>query len=423
MVPKKIGVIFTVWAVLLVVASAQGYQNAAHRSLEGEYDCFCTDGVAYCSDTEAISSCHCDGDFLHCSDHDDHGDDHGDGNDSGDKPWGTVIGASLIINLSTLSGIFILGGHWIRKAVCRNWQPKKEVGNLWAELIIPMFACGALLGTTFFLLLPEALHMIQAGLGGGHDDHGHRLLEGDEGPGESATTWRFGSSVMGGFLIPVLLQTFFPHSHNHSHGCEDSCQEDGAETPEKEPSSDETPEKSTSESDKLNDDDEYMTICGCVQLKNLSLFISMNFGELLHNFTDGIFVGAAYLGCGPAVGNSVVAATVFHEIPNQLAGYLVMVNQNGINPFVALVLNFLFGLSVLAGAILVLLAEPGKVAVGCIFCIGGGIFLHVAISEMLGTAERYRSKKIHFVYVIAAFMVGAVPIGLVLLDHEHCGGH
>ena len=52
-----------------------------------------------------------------------------------------------------------------------------------------------------------------------------------------------------------------------------------------------------------------------------------------------------------------------------------MVNQNGINPFVALVLNFLFGLSVLAGAILVLLAEPGKVVVGCIFCIGGGIFL------------------------------------------------
>lgn len=134
----QIKIICTLWAVLLVVASAQGYQNVAHRSLEGEYDCFCTDGVAYCSGTEAISSCHCDGDFLHCSDHGD-GDDNG--NDLGEKPWGTVIGASLIINLATLSGIFVLGGHWIRKAVCRNWQPEKEVGKLWAELIIPMFAC------------------------------------------------------------------------------------------------------------------------------------------------------------------------------------------------------------------------------------------------------------------------------------------
>lgn len=116
-------------------------------------------------------------------------------------------------------------------------------------------------------------------------------------------------------MIPVLLQTFFPHSHNHSHGCDESAQDDGAATLEKKQSSDETPENSavetTSESDKMSDDDEYMTICGCVRLKNLSLFISINFGELLHNFTDGIFVGAAYLGCGPAVGNSVVAATVF----------------------------------------------------------------------------------------------------------------
>lgn len=59
------------------------------------------------------------------------------------------------------------------------------------------------MGTSFFLLLPEALQLIQAGLGGGHDDHGHRLLEGDEGPGESASTWRFGSSVMGTYMSEI----------------------------------------------------------------------------------------------------------------------------------------------------------------------------------------------------------------------------
>jgi zinc transporter ZupT len=283
--------------------------------------------------------------------------------------------------------------------------------------------------------------MIASEFSGGHDDH--RLLEGDHDDhddhgDESAATWRWGASIMGGFLFPVVLHAFFPNNHpvGHSHDDDNKAEEspspaaeesadsesgaDGADAVVdlEKPISDKTEE--ASDTDESNEDG-YVTLCGCLRLKNVSLFMSMNLGEMLHNFTDGIFVGAAYIGCGPALGNSVVLTTILHEIPNQLAGYLVMVNQNGIDPIVALFLNFLFGLSVLVGALVVLTLDVGNNAIGCIFAIGGGVFLHVAISEMLGTAERNVMRKQHWLWVLISFVFGAVLIGLVLMNHDHCG--
>ena len=301
------------------------------------------------------------------------------------------------------------------------------------------------MATTFFLLLPEALHIIADGLAerledhDDHDDHRFRLLSGDhddhgDGPHveEADITWRWGASVMGGFLFPVVLHAFFPsptHDYGHDDTHDHNRSADRRVDVEKTAAVDESQmmrgvsDNRTEGSDSSDsDDDEYTTFC-CVRLKNLSLFLSFNLGEMLHNFTDGIFVGAAYMGCGSVMGNSVAIATVVHEIPNQLAGYLVMVNQNGIRPCTALLLNFLFGLSVVVGALLVLSLTPSDVAVGSIFAIGGGIFLHVAISEMLGTAERNIEKPKWWLYVFLAFFVGAVLIGMVLINHEHCGEH
>jgi hypothetical protein len=248
---------------------------------------------------------------------------------------------------------------------------------------------------------------------------------------------------MGGFLFPVLLHVFFPshtheptHTHDHTHD-EDDAEGDAEGDAEAEANKkvDETAittgadegQKADSKtentaSDTASDDGEYLTFC-CVRMKNVPLFLSFNLGEMLHCFTDGIFVGAAYMGCGNAMGNSVTVATIAHEIPNQLAGYLVMVNQNGINPWTAILLNFLFGLIVLVGALVVLVAEPGNVGIGSIFAIGAGIFIHVSATEMLGLAERSIERQRWWAYVFLSFFVGAVLIGFVLFDHVHCGGH
>jgi len=114
--------------------------------------CQCTGGNITCSDNDALNHCHCHDGDVHCEadedhedgheDHEDHDHDH-DHSDHSDeeKPWGTVIGASFIINITTLSGIFLVGGHWFRNLLCPTLHPNKAVGRLWANVIIPMFAC------------------------------------------------------------------------------------------------------------------------------------------------------------------------------------------------------------------------------------------------------------------------------------------
>lgn len=425
-----------------------GHEEEAIATLED--NCRCMEGnIMFCSDVDSLKHCHCEGDgHLHCETDEDHYDDHdehaahdhanhsGHGHDgeesdsseftAGDKPWGFVIGASILVNLTTLTGVVVVGGHWTRNLLCPSWKPNPTLGHIWTNLLIPMFAAGTLLATTFFLLLPEALHIIGDGLA--------KAVGEGANVEESQITWRWGASIMGGFLFPVLLHACFPSSHGHHDAIHTHVEAERDETSNR--SSEEIAEEAATaevpvpmgdlekEKDVIeNDGIEYITICGCIRLKELPLFLAFNLGEMLHNFTDGIFIGAAYLQCGSTVGNSVALATILHEIPNQLAGYLVMVHQNGIRPVLALFLNFMFGLSILAGALVVLVLTPGDITIGCIFSIGGGIFLHVAIFEMLGHAERHVVHKRDWGYAFLAFLIGAVLIGMVLINHKHCGGH
>mmetsp|Transcript_47845 Transcript_47845/g.54207 ORF Transcript_47845/g.54207 Transcript_47845/m.54207 type:complete len:691 (+) Transcript_47845:139-2211(+) len=489
-------------------------------------DCHCDGDVPHCADPSHEASyscnedvdCHCDGDVPHCSDPSDElsysCDDEEEEfqmNDDGTKPWGEVVLFSLVINISTLAGVVVVAAMWLVKKVSPNCQTNKATVRLWVEVLIPMFACGALLATTFFILLPESYVIVMSEFTGGdpHAGHNHRrFLSGDdeeeEPKGEAAGTWRWGSSIMGGFWIPVIMHACFPHDHNHGdnhdgHGGDDDHGHDHGHNhnhDQKGTGSDDSTEKSpttqgihnsskldqsettmattayrtSSLEDSTNDllkespldseletgggvvlasasqkkasraseivtfidrdddndnyenenDADYIIICGMLRLKNLPLFISMNIGEALHNFTDGVFVGTALLSCGRNMAISIALATILHELPNQLAGWFVMVNQNGINPWIALLLNFLFGLSILLGGLLVFLFDFSQVMIGCVLAIGGGTFIHVAIGELLQNAERNITHGIQMLYAFVAFLVGAIPIGLILINHEHC---
>mmetsp|Transcript_10837 Transcript_10837/g.12178 ORF Transcript_10837/g.12178 Transcript_10837/m.12178 type:complete len:640 (-) Transcript_10837:83-2002(-) len=514
-------------------------ENEDHHDDHSE-DCHCDGDIPHCATlafetsfhcgehhNEEEINCHCDGDIPHCEDPadapsyncDEHSDGQHEGHDehqtmeeNGDKPWWEVVIFSLVINVSTLAGVVVVAAMWLVKKVSPNCQTNKATVRLWVEVLIPMFACGALLATTFFILLPESYVIVMSEFTGGdpHAGHNHRrFLSGDdeeeEPKGAAAGQWRWGSSIMGGFWIPVIMHACFPHDHNHGgnndghgHGGDDDHhhhhdqKEHGSDSTDKSPTTGKSSvEKSDAtlattaynrastleEEDSTNDlknlenefaysttnsptaleesatnntasakasraseivtfterginvndtadfddEDEYVVCCcGMLRLKNLPLFISMNIGEALHNFTDGVFVGTALLSCGRNMAISIALATILHELPNQLAGWFVMVNQNGINPWIALLLNFLFGLSILLGGLLVFLFEFSQVAIGCVLAIGGGTFIHVAIGELLQNAERNITHGIQMLYAFVAFLVGAIPIGLILINHEHC---
>ena len=151
-------------------------------------------------------------------------------------------------------------------------------------------------------------------------------------------------------------------------------------------------------------------------------------GDFMHNFCDGIFIGSAFALCGNSMGWSVTAATVYHELAQEISDFVVLTHpkQGALKALTALGFNFVSGLSVLIGVLVILSQDLSNLETGMILAYGGGIYLQIAASECMPKIYKAaQTGQQHFIGFFA-FFVGALAIGLVLLDHVHCeagGGH
>ena len=68
------------------------------------------------------------------------------------KPWSDAIGAAIVVNIVTLSGVIFLS-----PSVAKKQKAYPEV----VSCIINAFAAGALLSAAFYLMLYEATHLIK----------------------------------------------------------------------------------------------------------------------------------------------------------------------------------------------------------------------------------------------------------------------
>ena len=305
------------------------------------------------------------------------------------KPWGAAIGAAIIVNITTLTGV-VLTVPAIAKAVA-NYPKAFEVS-------CNGFAAGALLAAAFYLLLHEATHYITADT-------------------EALAAARWGTMILLGFLTAFIFETVV-----------------AAVLP---PPADEVP---VSAPTKSPDEEAVIAVpAGDVEKSAIDqpvasiatqrrVFTGVIVGDFMHNFCDGIFIGSAFALCGDTMGWSVTAATVYHEIAQEISDFVVLTDpkQGALKPFTALGFNFVSGLSVLLGVIVILSAELSNLDTGMILAYGGGIYLQIAASECMpkiyNAATSVQLRLIGFF----AFFVGALAIGLVLLDHKHCeagGGH
>lgn len=49
-------------------------------------------------------------------------------------------------------------------------------------------------------------------------------------------------------------------------------------------------------------------------------------GDLVHNFADGVTIGAAFLSCSSTIGWTVTASAIAHELPHELADFMALIN-------------------------------------------------------------------------------------------------
>jgi zinc transporter ZupT len=407
-------------------------------------------------------------------------DDHDD-DDHDEKPWGKVIVASLIINLVSFSGLFfVVFGTFTRK----HYGPSlKHKGWKFTSNIIPSFACGALLATTVFLIIPESLGMILSHLeghseedshtdydslaetGDDHDGHDHRFLQDDHDDHDehedfdSAVAWRFGTCLLAGFLIPVITGMLVSGGEHKPKEC-DVCEEDKIPNKlidEGSPEDATDPEGKTNVScdedcthkqecdetcnvkcdgdhvsqDHGHDDHDHKhehshpghsdESIDSSPVINYSLASSILMGDFFHNFADGIFVGTAFTLCSYDLAVTISVATIYHEIAQEIADFYILTKHCNLKIWVALLLNFLGGLSVLIGALLVLTVDITSMISGCILAVGAGVYVNIAATECLPRALETHDCRKDKIMSIISFFVGVVPIGLVLLNHLHCG--
>jgi zinc transporter ZupT len=333
----------------------------------------------------------------------------------------------------------------IRQGVLTKASSELKGHGKLIDIVIPSFAVGALMATAVFLVLPEALHLIEGSHGQGGDDHsghGHRFLQNEHegnGDNEGVVFAKWGCGILGGFLLPAFLSLFcHGQSVHEDDGSVDSDGEDCKSCMEKDcgfvgsdnsVSVDDADEEAASvpEAPALMSD--HQVVIGevneaiSVQIKSLinyRLAIAVLVGDIFCNLADGIFIGAAFLGCSSATAISITLIALVHEVPQELADFVILTRYAGLSATTAFILNFVTGLSVCVGGLIVFASKPTDEAVGLVLAIAGGVYLSLAASESMPRVARYTESTSDKALSLFLTVLGTIPLGLVLLNHQHC---
>ncbi|MEI6587921.1 MAG: ZIP family metal transporter [Candidatus Moraniibacteriota bacterium] len=138
-------------------------------------------------------------------------------------------------------------------------------------------------------------------------------------------------------------------------------------------------------------------------------------GDSLHNFVDGMVIGASYLVSIP-VGIATTVAVVFHEIPQEIGDFASLI-YGGFSRKKALILNFLSALMAVFGALLILsfdLKIDGLEEFLIPFAAGG--FIYIAGTDLIPELHKHNEAK-KGVFQVLAFLLGiGLMLGMLLVE-------
>ncbi|XP_045037692.2 zinc transporter ZIP4 isoform X2 [Desmodus rotundus] len=282
--------------------------------------------------------------------------------------------ATLLIGLCSVFGLLLLS--------CTSCSTA-------AHYIIQTFlgmAVGALTGDALLHLTPKVLGLHQHG-GHGGDSHNPQ------------PTWRLLAAI-GGLYTFFLFEKLFdlllpldpedePHSHTghsgHSHGMSLQLAPRELQQP-KQPHegsradlvAEESPELLSPGPRRLNP-----------ELRLLPYMITL--GDGLHNFADGLAVGAAFTSSWKT-GLATSLAVFCHEVPHELGDFAALLHA-GLSAPRALLLNVASALTAFAGLYVALGVGVSEESEFWILAVAIGLFLYVALCDMLPAMLRVRDPR------------------------------
>lgn len=326
--------------------------------------------------------------------------------------WVRAMGCSLLVSLASLICLILL------PVIFLKGKPSKAVVDSLA-----VFGAGAMLGDAFLHQLP---HAFGGSHSHAHEHHNHHHEHGHS-HAHSLEDLSIGLSILFGIVLFFLVEKVVRyvednseeddhdliHGHHHHHKRHNKSKDEDHEVlngdkkegkTEKESSyseSDNAPAKGHSDRDNLlrkrvntssgtavDGKDSKAINSSAIQQSSTSETASQSnlvfgylnlFSDGVHNFTDGMALGSAFLLHGSVGGWSRTLFLLAHELPQEVGDFGILV-RSGFSVPKALFFNFLSALVALAGTALALFLgkDPGQSSLIEGFTAGGFIYIAVA---------------------------------------------
>lgn len=135
------------------------------------------------------------------------------------------------------------------------------------------------------------------------------------------------------------------------------------------------------------------------------------FSDSMHNFVDGIVITASFI-ADPSLGFLVALATFFHEIPQEVGDFAVLLTS-GLSKGKVVAINLLSALSTFLGAGLTLfLSGRSESLIGPLLGLSAGMFLYISSADILPQIVE-ASKKVSKIQTAGLFLAGILLVFLL----------
>lgn len=144
-------------------------------------------------------------------------------------------------------------------------------------------------------------------------------------------------------------------------------------------------------------------------------------GDAVHNFADGLAIGAAFTeSINQGVSTSI--AIFCHEFPHELGDFAILLTS-GLSFGRALAFNFISSLTAMVGLYVGLAVSTNPEVRLWIFAVTAGLFLYISLVDMLPQLlERQKDKpKLNFIFNNVGILIGAATMLLLALYEEQIG--
>lgn len=143
-------------------------------------------------------------------------------------------------------------------------------------------------------------------------------------------------------------------------------------------------------------------------------------GDTLHNFIDGLALGAAFL-VSPAAGIGTAIAVAAHEVPQEIGDFGILLGK-GMRPRRVLLVNFVSALATVVAALSIYaLGSVIDFNPAPLLAVAAGFFIYIAASDIIPDIHEKprREGNLQAAMLLLGVFVLAAVAALTPHDHEH----